>query len=394
MRPVLLAAALLAGSLLNIVLPAGSSAQSFLGFRALGLPVLPSDGRAAAMGNIGIGLRDLEFSVLDPSASARLTIPTVSLTMQPTWGSFELEDESGSSNTTRFPLVGIGFPILEARGVATITLAGFMEQRWTGERDELLMLGDEQVLVEDRFRTTGGTSVARVGWAQMIGTRLAVGVSAGAYLGGLEQIFDRTLDSLTISDRIQPYSEFSEWRYSGYTFAAGISADPHNLIHLAGAVEWSGDISESPRPGTDGVANTYSVPLRLAWGGTLRLTQRLLLSGSVAWQDWSAATGFPDGVVSHLKYTYGGGVEWRAIQQETRSVPIRFGYRRAVPPFRYHRYDPIESVWAAGVGFNLSELVGVRFGWVDLAAEYGTRESHPLSESFWRGTVSMGISRF
>lgn len=389
MRPVLLAAALL-----GIVLPSGSAAQSFLGFRALGSPVLASDGRAAGTGNIGIGLRDLEFSVLDPSASARLTIPTVSVTMQPTWGSFELEDESGSSNTTRFPLIGIAFPIIEARGVATISLAGFMEQRWTGERAEVIRLGDEEVLVEDRFQTTGGTSVARLGWAQMIGNRLAVGVSAGAYVGSLEQIFDRTLDSLAISDRVRPYSEFSEWRYGGYTFAAGISADPHTLIHLAGAVEWSGDISESPREGTEGGVNTYSVPLRLSGGGTLRLTSRLLLNGSVAWQDWSGATGFPDGAVSHLKFTYGGGVEWRAVQQETRSFPIRLGYRRVVPPFRYQRYDPIESVWAAGMGFNLSELAGIRFGWIDLAAEYGTRESQPLSERFWRGTVSMGISRF
>lgn len=389
-RPLLIAAALL-----SIVPPARSAAQSFLGFRALGAPVLASDGRAVGVGNIGIGLRGLEFSVLDPSTSARLTLPTVSASMQPTWGSFELEDETGSSNTTRFPLIGIGFPVQEARGVATFTLAGFMEQQWTGERSELIDLAGEQVLVEDRFETSGGTSIARLGWAQRVfRQRLAVGVSVGAYVGRLEQSFDRTLDSLSIGDRIRPFSELSEWRYSGYTLAAGISADPHDLIHLAAAVEWSGDITETPRPGTEGAANTYSVPLRLSGGGTVQLTPRFQLNGSLAWQDWSSATGFPDGVASHLKFTYGGGLEWRAIQQETRSVPLRFGYRRVVPPFRYHRYDPIETVWSAGVGFNIVELAAIRFGWIDLAAEYGTRDSHPLSERFWRGTVSLGISRF
>lgn len=389
MRPILLAAVLL-----GILPPAEAAAQSFLGFRALGSPVLASDGRTVGVGNIGIGLSGLEFSVADPSVAARLALPTVTASMQPTWGSFELGDETGSSHTSRFPLIGIAFPILEARGTATLTLAGFMEQEWTGERTESIRLGDRMVLVEDRFRTTGGSSVMRIGWAQRFGPRLAVGVSAGAYTGGLEQLFDRQLDSLTITGTVRPYSEFNEWRYSGYTFTAGASADPHNLIHLAAAVEWSGDITETPGPGTEGGASTYSVPLRLSGGGTVRLTSRLQLNGSVAYQDWSVATGFPKDVVSGLRFTYGGGLEWRAIEREARSFPIRVGYRRVAPPFRYQRYDPVETLWSAGMGANLIEQAGIRFGWIDLAVEYGTRTSHPLTERFWRGTVSLGISRF
>lgn len=389
MRPILLAAALL-----SIALPAELAAQSFLGFRALGSPVLATDGRTVGAGNIGIGLSGLEFSVLDPSASARLILPTVTAAMQPTWGTFELEDETGSSNTTRFPLIGVGFPIPQARGVATITLAGFMEQRWTGERTETVELGGEDAVVEDRFETTGGTSIVRIGWAQRINRRLALGISAGAYTGRLEQLFDRRLDSLEVKGLVRSYSEFSEWRYSGYTFTAGVSADPHNLVHLAGSVEWSGDIEENPRGETGGGTNAYSVPLRFAGGGTVKLTPRLMLNGSVAYQDWSTATGFPDGAVSHLKFTYGGGLEWRAIEQQARSFPLRIGYRRVVPPFRYQRYDPVETVWSAGVGINVLEDEGIRFGWIDLAAEYGNRTSQPLSERFWRGTVSLGISRF
>lgn len=389
MRPILLAAALL-----SIALPAESAAQSFLGYRALGSPVLATDGRTVGVGNIGIGLSGLEFSVVDPSASARLILPTVTAAMQPTWGTFELEDETGSSNTTRFPLIGVGFPIPQARGVATITLAGFMEQRWTGERTETVVLGGEDAVVEDRFETTGGTSIVRIGWAQRINQRLALGISAGAYTGRLEQLFDRRLDSLEVEGLVRSYSEFSEWRYSGYTFTAGVSGDPHNLVHLAGSVEWSGDIKENPRGETGGGANTYSVPLRFAGGGTVQLTPRLLLNGSVAYQDWSTATGFRDGTVSHLKFTYGGGLEWRAIEQQARSFPVRIGFRRLVPPFRYQRYDPVETVWSAGVGINVLEDEGIRFGWIDLAIEYGNRTSQPLNERFWRGTVSLGISRF
>ena len=352
-------------------------------------------GRTIGAGNIGIGLSGLELSAVDPSTAARLILPTVTASMQPSWGSFEVGSETGSSRSTRFPLIGIGFPILEARGTATLTLAGFMEQQWSGERVEAVQLGDRLVLVEDRFETTGATSVVRLGWAQRIGSRLAVGVSAGSYVGRLEQLFDRSLDSLAITTgTVRPYSEFSAWRYSGYTFTAGVSADPHNLIHIAGAVEWSGDISESPRDGTPGGVNTYSVPLRLSGGATVRLTSRLQLNGSAAYQDWSTATGFRDGLVSSLKLSFGGGLEWRAIEREARSFPLRVGYRRVVPPFRYQRYDPVEHTVSAGMGINFLEEAGIRFGWIDLALEYGMRSSNPLSERFWRGTVSLGISRF
>lgn len=390
MRPALIAAALL-----SILSPAESAAQSFLGFRALGSPVLASDGRTIGVGNIGIGLSGLEVSVVDPSTAARLILPTVTASMQPSWGSFEVGDQTGSSRTTRFPLIGIAFPILEAHGTATLTLAGFMEQQWTGERTEAVQLGDRLVLVEDRFETTGATSVARLGWAQRIGNRLAIGVSAGSYVGRLEQLFDRSLDSLAVSGgTVRPYNEFHAWRYSGYTFTAGVSGDPHNLVHLAAAAEWSGDISESPRDDTPGGVNTYSVPLRLSGGATLRLTSRLQINGSVAYQDWSSATGFRDRVVSDLKLSFGGGLEWRAIEQEARSFPLRIGYRRVAPPFRYRRYNPVEHLLSAGVGINFVEDAGIRFGWIDLAAEYGIRSSDPLSERFLRGTVSLGISRF
>ena len=41
---------------------------------------------------------------------------------------------------------------------------------------------------------------------------------------------------------------------------------------------------------------------------------------------------------------------------------------------------------------NLVEIEGVRFGWMDVAVERGTRTSAPLSENFWRATISLGIS--
>ena len=378
--------------LLALVGPAPAAAQSFLGYRALGQLVLPSDGRSIGAGNLGIGLVGTELSASDPAAATNLVAPAITFTMQPTWGSFEVGDESGTSNTTRFPLIALGFPFTQARGIATLSLAGYVEQRWVGTRTETVELGGEPTLIEDTFETNGGASVARLGWAQRIGPRLSVGATAGAYLGRRQQYFDRSLDSLSAPTGVLPYSEIRRWRYGGYTLAGGISADPHDLLHLSVAVEWSSDLKENPRPGTLGPTRSYSVPLRLSAGATTRLTSRLLLNGSAAYQDWSAATGFEDGAVSTLKYSYGGGLEWRAVQRETRSLPVRLGYRRLVPPFRYGAADPVETIWSLGVGLNLVELEGTRHGWMDLAVERGSRSSAPLSERFWRATISVGIS--
>ena len=375
-------------------LPAPVASQSLLGFRALGVPVGAVGSRAATVGNLGIGLAGVEVSATDPSASARVVFPTVSISMQPAWGEFEVEDQSGTTNTTRFPLVGVAYPVGAARGVVTLALAGYMEQRWTGEVPRIVDLDGDTVDASDRFESNGGTTVARIGWAQRIGSRLAVGVSAGAYLGRLDRVFNRTLDSLAVSEGAQSFGRTGSWRYSGPTVSAGFSADPHSLIHLSGAVEWSGDLKATPRDDTTGGVLAYTVPMRFLAGATGRLTPRLHLNASFSYQDWSQAGGFEDGTTSSRKTSWGAGLELQALQRERRSFPMRLGYRRLALPFRFRSDDPVEVVWSAGVGLNLNQADGVRFGWIDVGAERADRSSEPLVERFWRATITVGISRF
>ena len=373
--------------------PKPAPAQSFLGFRALGVPIETAGGRAIALGNLGIGLPQVAVSPTDPAISARLLEPTVTVSMQPSWGDFQIGDQSGTTRTTRFPLIAIGYPAARG-GVVTLSVAGHMEQRWVGERDRLIEIGGEDVPISDRFETDGGTSVARLGWAQPLGDKLSLGVNAGLYVGRLAQVFDRTLDSLAVDGDVRPYTEEYNWGYSGFTLAAGFGFDPHELLHLGGAVEWSSDLTETPDDDTDGGVNSYDIPLRLTAGATGRLTQRLLVSTSFVYQDWSGAEGFPEGVVSGRKLSYGAGLEWRAVQRESRSIPIRLGYRSGAPPFRYQSQDPSESALSLGVGLNLVEFEGYRLGWIDIAVERASRTSLPLDESFWRATISLGVSRF
>lgn len=374
------------------LVPAGADAQSFLGYRALGLPVGAADARAVALGNLGIGLPGVHLTASDPASAAALLFPTVSVSMQPTWGDFDLDGQTGTVRTTRFPMIGIAYPVPSAEGTVTVSLSGHMEQRWAGEQDRIVSLGGLDVPVNDRFETNGGSSVARLGWAQRLGERFSFGATVGTYVGRIDQVFERTLDSLVVGGDVRSYEEDRSWQYGGYAFSAGFAADPHDLIHLAGAVEWSGDLKQKPKPRTEGGEQAFSIPLRLSAGATGRLSERLRINTSVAYQDWSGAQGFETGVVSTGKLGYGAGLEIRLIRRETRSFPLRLGYRHGALPFRYVDRDAAESAWSLGFGMNLVEIEGVRFGWMDFAVERGTRASAPLSENFWRATISLGIS--
>ena len=381
-------------ALVAMAAPGRASGQSFLGFRGLGVPVGAADGRSVALGNLGIGLRQVGLSASDPAAAAHILLPSVFVSMQPMWGDFQLEEQSGTTRTTRFPLIAIGYPVLAVNGTVTLSLAGFLEQRWVGHTTRMVNLGGIDVPVDDRFTTDGGTSVARLGWAQRLGARFSVGAAVGTYVGRLDREFGRTLDSLVVGSDVRSYKEASSWHYGGYTFSAGFGADPHELIHLSGALEWSGNLKESPGEDTGGAENRYDIPMRLLWGATGRLSERLHLNTSFAYQDWSGAGGFQAGVVSGKTLSYGAGLEWQMVRRTTRGFPLRLGYRRVVPPFRYLAADPVETAWSLGFGINLVEVDGVRYGWMDVAIERAERSSSPLNENFWRGTVSLGITRF
>ena len=382
-----------AALLLTLAAPATASAQSFLGFRALGVPVGAIDARSTALGNLGIGLARVEISATDPAVSSRLVFPTVGVTMQPSWGSFDVGDQAGTSRTNRLPLLGIGYPVTSVRGVVTASLSGHLEQRWVARRRSMVTLNEVDVEVQDTYRNDGGTSVVRLGWAQRIGSRLSLGVSGGTYLGRLDRVFDRELDSLAVGGEVYSFREEHAWAYSGYLASAGFNVDPHPLIHLAGAVEWSGNLSEVPQGDTEG-EGLYTIPLRYSAGATGRLSARLGFNVSGVYQDWTGSDGFLVGVVTGRKWSYGAGVEWEVVEGRTRSLPLRFGYRRLAPPFRFEAEDPVESIWSVGVGFNLAEVEGDRYGWMDLALDRGRRRSAPLDERFWRATVTLGISQF
>ncbi len=260
--------------------------------------------------------------------------------------------------------------------------------------DRSIEIGGVNVPLSDRFDSEGGASIAKLGWSQRLGDKVALGATVGAYVGRLDQVLTRTLDSLAVGGDIQPFVEEGAWRYSGKLVTLGARLSPSDFITVSGAAEWSGDLTADPQDETGGGERVFDVPVKFSAGLTAALTSRVMLNVSAAHQDWSGADGFDPGATSDDALSYGAGLEWVAIDGEGSGFPIRLGYRHRALPFRYDDSNPTESAFALGLGLNLVQAQGTRFGWIDLAVERGDRSSGLLEETFWRATVSIGISQF
>ena len=377
---------------LVLAVPGGSAAQSLFNSVGLGAPLEGLDARARSMGALGPGLLGGSVLPLDPSSGARVLLPTLSATMQPTWGTYEQGTASGDLQGVRFPLIVAAYPT-GGIGVLTATYRGAFDQRWQAERTGSFPIGGEDVASVDRFSSRGGIAIAEVGWARRFGTKLGLGASLGRYTGRLDRVFTRTLDSLAVGSDVATFNEGAAAAYSGVTAAVGFHVDPTPLIRVGGALRFGGTLKQKAKEGSAGGELEYSMPTEIRLGASAALTSRLMLAASFARADWSGA----DGGVADIEpvgsvTTYGFGAEWGGPRFLGRTVPIRLGYRRSGLPYRYASGDPVESAVSAGLALNLAQIDEFTLAGIDLALERGTRSDDVLSERFWRMTASLRVS--
>jgi hypothetical protein len=73
------------------------AAQSLFNSAGMGLPIEALDGRARALGNLGIGLRGASLMPTDPAAIARYQMPTGIMAGQPSWVDFSQDGGASGS---------------------------------------------------------------------------------------------------------------------------------------------------------------------------------------------------------------------------------------------------------------------------------------------------------
>ncbi|MGD8320784.1 MAG: hypothetical protein PVJ02_10025 [Gemmatimonadota bacterium] len=383
-------------ALVALASPAAASAQSLLNAAGLGFPTEALDARTRALGGVGIGLQGAAILPTDPAAAGGFALPTATITAQPSWVDFGRSDtgEAGRFRGARFPSIAIAYPVARA-GIATFSYESVLDQRYEADHPVTVDVGQGPETATDHFVSRGGVAQIRVGFARTLGDRVSVGVSGGRYTGSLTRRLERTFPSDSTGSSVEQYQTGGFWNYSGAFFTGGASVAVGSFAHLAGSVTWSSSLKATPSQDTKGQGGSFDMPLKLRVGGTAVLAPGLILAAGYTRADWSGVDNdLLQGTSAGTTTSYGVGIELARARLLGKNAPLRFGYRTRDLPFVLEEGRPTERVWAGGLGLNLAQTGDFVRAAVDLALEKGDRTDAIISESFWRGTITVRVSGF
>jgi hypothetical protein len=376
------------------VLATPAYGQSLYSTQGLGVPVEPVDGRARALGGIGLGLLGPNVSLTSPATPAGMRARGIAGAFQPSRRTMTFEGAEGTVEATRFPLMRLLYPI-GGRGTASVGYGGFLDQSWAVSTATTVALEDRTVTATDLVESTGGIAQLTADFAYQLTPALAVGLGAGAYTGGVERRITRTFDE-AVEPPVRDFTTDLSWSYDAPLLRAGVRWDPMTMLRVAGSVTWAGELNVEAEG--DGDSFTADMPLQVAVGASGFLAPRLLLALSTRWAGWSsAADAFTadDGAETvGDTWEVGTGIEWEGMGSGDRRYPVRLGFHYGQLPFMLEGATPTEWSLAAGLGMRLAQEDAGPLATVDLALERGGRSSGAtpdLEESFWRATVSLNL---
>jgi len=364
--------------------------QSLFGSVGLGLPVDAVDGRARALGNLGLGLSGPALLPTDPAAAARSVLPNGVLVAQPTWAQASSGGETNYFKGTRFPLMAAGYPLFG--GVVTLHVTSHMDQDFRGIREIDLTLNGAPAVARDAFDQSGSLSSMNVGYSRRIDDQTSVGVTVGRYTGSVSRTLTRSIvgaDSITV----QPYLSTGSWTYSGYLVTAGAATRLVDLVDVSASATWSTELDAEASSTTVSGDGSYDLPLQLRLGASAALAPGLALNASVARADWSGvAADLNSGEDAEAVLAFGAGLELTQARLFGRDAPLRLGFRRSGLPFTVGGESASERIFSGGLGLVLAQGGEIVLANLDLGIERGRRTAGPLTENFWRATLSVRAS--
>ncbi len=382
-------------ALLVLAAPLPLAAQSLLGTQGLGTPLEALDGRSRALGSVGIGLFGGAVLPTDPARASRITVPSISVTIQPSSGAATLGDQSIPNEGTRFPLLAASYP-MGTYGVASLSYGGLLEQAWKAERTVRLAQEQDSIDVADSYESDGSVGAARLGFARVLGGGLSVAATVGMHTGTQVRSFSRTIGIIEDEEQ-QPSDRFQQrgrWEMTGTTFGLGATWDFRDFLRVSGSFTWSGDLHATPVGATEGGEASFDLPTDFRIGASVMLTPVVAATFGFARSNWTPAESGLSAAARGAVTSTGGGVEWSGFDLFGRSFPVRAGYRSSELPFSIDASTPTESGFAAGFGWNLLETETLVIASFDFSYETGTRMTDSVSESFSRYTFSFRASSF
>ena len=377
---------------LMLLLPLTSvpvAAQSLFNAAGMGLPLEALDGRARALGNLGIGLGEASLMPTDPASVARFRIATGVMASQPSWVDYSQDDGStGSFQGSRFPLMGIAYPV--ASGMMYVQIGSFLDQHFISEVRGTVDLSGTSAETLDVFEQDGAVSNLNLGDARMIGERTAVGATVGRYAGSVVRTLTRSFETTV---PVEPYVERGKWSYTGHSLTVGASSDVTDGLRVAASIQIPTKLDADASEETDGADGSFDLPVQYRLGASARLAPGLVLSASAALADWSGiADDLRETASAGSAHGFGVGIELSRARLLGREAPLRFGFRRTGLPFSFGADNATERVFSGGFGLDLNRAVDLRLAGADFALERGRRTGGGVIENFWRATISLMLS--
>lgn len=374
--------------------PAGVSAQVPVTALGLGYPPPPVDGRAAALGGAGMGLEGGSLTARNPADLVLFRHPALGVTLAPE--NVDIETPGGTNASGRSRLA-----VLQSVLPAGPWAFGFgvhqeLDQDWTVLVTDTLESSFGTYPFEERREHNGGVSSINFSAMRRLGP-VALGAEFDLLTGSLRQTYRRNFEPALEdpSRNIGFAAGEARWSFSGYRLRGGAAVRIRRTATVSAAVSWTSDL-EARRDTSTTVATPvrrFDMPLALEAGGSVRLTERLLLALGGGWRGWSDTDVGSLGFAAADVWWLGAGLELSGLRLLGLTFPLRAGYRFADLPFyEADREQLRETAFTFGLG---SAFAGDRAR-VDLGVEIGRRGDlgrTGTEEGFSRFSISLALQQ-
>ncbi|MDP2470205.1 MAG: hypothetical protein Q8W46_05055 [Candidatus Palauibacterales bacterium] len=389
-RPCLLRG--IAAALAVVLAPGILAAQTPVTAIGLGYPPPALDGRAAALGGTGIGLIGGSFSSRNPADLTMFGNPALGATLAPEGVTLKTPEGNQSTGRSRFVVLQGVLPV--DRWSFGFNISSELDQDWDVVLADTLRTGFGDYPYVERRQHDGGLSSIGVSAAYQFGP-LSVGAEGSVLSGNLRQLFRRTFDPAVgdPSNQIGSAAGDARWAYRGWRWRVGLSGAVGRRATLSASITSYSQLQA--RKDTFGVAigtQYFDMPFEVAGGGSVLVTDRLLLAVGAGWNGWSGTDFRLYNTQAADVFWAGGGLEYVGFRMLNLPVPLRIGYRYTDLPFYDGDYEQLSET-AVTFGFG-TRLAGGR-AVVDLGVEIGSRgqlEKTGVEESFQRFSLTIGIN--
>ncbi|NNK47826.1 MAG: hypothetical protein HKP01_03035 [Gemmatimonadetes bacterium] len=358
----------------------------------LGYPVQPLDARAAALGGTGIGLYGGSFSSRNPADLTMFSNPAIGGTLGPESVKLKTIEGEQSTGRSRFVVMQGVLPYQQWRFGLNVNAE--LDQDWDVLLADTLRTGFGDYPYLESRQHDGGVSSVGLSVAYRLGP-LGLGVEGSALTGSLRQVFRRTFDPAVgdPSNQIGGALGDARWAFSGWRFRAGLTGEIGRRGIVSAAITSYTQLKAEKD--TFGIAigtQTFDMPLEVAIGGSVVLTQKLMLAAAGGWKGWSGTNFRLFDTQSADVMWAGGGLEYLGVRLVGLPIPLRAGYRYTDLPFYGGDFEQLsESAFTFGFG---ARIAGGRAA-LDFGVEIGSRgdlETTGTEESFQRLSLSLGIN--